>query len=65
MTPSGGTGPQSDVSGKGKFSKDDIMQGNTRMLMEDKLEIMLLPCSEEGSVAKWFVILPTFTYVLM
>ena len=27
MTPSGGTGPQSDVSGKGKFSKDDIMQG--------------------------------------
>ena len=30
------------------------------MLMEDKLEIMLLPCSEEGSVAKWFVILPTY-----
>ena len=27
MTPSGGTGPESDVSGKGKFSKDDIMQG--------------------------------------
>ena len=41
------------------------MQGNTRMLMEDKLEIMLLPRSEEGSVAKWFVILPTFTYVLI
>ena len=33
--------------------------------MEDKLEIMLLPRSEEGLVAKWFVILPTFTYVLI
>ena len=30
------------------------------MLMEDKLEIMLLPHSKEGSVAKWFVILPTY-----
>ena len=30
------------------------------MLMEDKLEIMLLPRSEEGSVAKRFVILPTY-----
>ena len=29
------------------------------MLMEDKLEIMLLPRSEEESVAKWFVVLPT------
>ena len=35
------------------------------MLMEDKLEIMLLPRSEEGSLAKWFFILPTFTYVLL
>ena len=65
MTPSGGPGPESDVSGKGKFSKDDIMQGKYSHAHEDKLEIMLLPCSEEGSVAKWFVILPTFTYGLI
>ena len=30
------------------------------MLMEGKLEIMLLLRSEEGSVAKWFFILPTY-----
>ena len=30
------------------------------MLMEDKLGIMLLPRSEEGSVAKRFVILSTY-----
>ena len=65
MTPSGGTRPESHVSGKGNLVKTIQCKENTRMLMEDKLEIMLLPRSEEGSVAKWFVILPTFTYVLI